>query len=232
MKTSFWSRLLDLLSPRLCTVCGQRLSLSELSLCQRCYLHLPRTGFALSPDDNEMARLFWGLLPIERAAALFYYEPQSEAARLVYDLKYHNHPDIGTDIGRMMAAELQPTGFFEGIDALIPVPLARKRQRQRGYNQSECIARGISEITHLPIVTNAVGRTRFDESQTGLSRWSRQTNVEARFTARETGQLEHCHVLLIDDVCTTGATLTACAHPLLAVPGIRFSILTLGMTRG
>lgn len=178
-----------------------------------------------------MAQLFWGLLPVERAAALFFYEPRSEAAELLYRLKYGNRPDIGEDLGRVMAEEMKIAGFFDGIDVLVPVPLSRKRQWQRGYNQSEMLARGISEVTGIPVVTNAVCREHFRQSQTSLSRRERQENVEGVFVLRRPQLLEDKHVLLIDDICTTGATLLACGTAIQTVRRIRISVLTLGFTK-
>ena len=225
------TRILDFISPRLCVVCGQRLAPTERSLCSVCLFHLPRTDFHQKPLDNPMAQLFWGLAPIEKAAALFYYHPHSETAQLVYRLKYNNRPDIGEDMGRVMANELQATDFFSDIDVLLPVPLASKRLRQRGYNQSEQLAIGISDITHLPIVTKALRRKHFQQSQTTLNRWQRQENVEDTFWLKDGSQLQDKHVLLIDDICTTGATLISCANTLKDIEGIRISVLTLGFTK-
>ena len=178
-----------------------------------------------------MAQLFWHLAPIERAAALFFYQPHSETASLVYQLKYADRPDIGEDMGRLMATELQHAAYFTGIDALLPVPLSSKRLRQRGYNQSEMLARGIRELTQLPIVNGAIIRRHFHQSQTQLSRQDRQANVSDTFELRDDSQLRDKHVLLVDDICTTGATLIACANAISHVAGIRISILTLGFTK-
>ena len=228
---NWWTRILDFISPRLCVVCGERLSPTERSLCSVCMLHLPRTTYQFSPDDNPMAQLFWHLTPIKRAAALLYYEPHSELARLIYDLKYQDRPDIGEDMGRLMANEMQLAHSFDGIDVLLPVPLSRKRLRQRGYNQSEMLAIGVSDITHLPVVTKALRRKHFVKSQTRLSRHERQENVEDMFELRDSSRLQGKHVLLIDDICTTGATLIACIDALKNIPGIRLSVLTLGFTK-
>ena len=227
---NWWTRFLDFISPRLCVVCGQRLAPTERSLCGVCLFHLPRTGFYLKPLDNPMAQLFWKLSP-QKAAALFYYQPHSEMAQLVYRLKYNNRPDIGEDMGRVMAHEMQRSDFFSDIDVLLPVPLARKRYRQRGYNQSEQLAIGISSVTGLPIVNKALRRNAFQQSQTSLNRWQRQENVADTFELHDDSQLRNRHVLLIDDVCTTGATLIACAHALQDIEGIRISVLTLGFTK-
>ena len=225
------TRILDFISPRLCVVCGHRLAPSERSLCGVCMFHLPRTNYHQRPLENPMAQLFWKLTSIQKAAALFYYQPHSEMAQLVYRLKYNNRPDIGEDMGRVMAHEMQRSDFFSDIDVLLPVPLARKRYRQRGYNQSEMLAIGVSDITHLPIVTKALRRKEFHQSQTKLNRWQRQENVADTFQLVDDSHLKGRHVLLIDDVCTTGATLIACANALKDVEGIRISSLTLGFTK-
>jgi len=228
---NWWTRFLDFVSPRLCVVCGRRLAPTERSLCSVCVMHLPRTLYQFEPDSNPMAKLFWYLTPVERAAALMFYEPHAEMARMVYQLKYANRPDIGEDLGRLMANEMHYARFFEGIDALVPVPLSRKRMRQRGYNQSEMLARGISDITRLPVITRAVGRKHFRQSQTHLSRYERQENVADMFFLVDGSLLQHKHVLLIDDICTTGSTLMACINAIKPVEGIRISVLTLGFTK-
>lgn len=231
MLALWWTKLLDFISPRHCTVCGRRLAATESSLCTVCLLHLPRTGFQTSPDDNPMVQLFWHLTPVEKAAAYFYYEAKSEVTQLIYDMKYHDRPDIGEDLGRLMAVEMQMAGFFDDIDLLVPVPLSPKRMRQRGYNQSEQLARGISQITRLSVCSGVLKRHHFHASQTQLRRLERQANVSHQFYCVNAQKLAHRHVLLIDDVCTTGATLRACANALSGIEGIRISVLTLAFTK-
>lgn len=231
MKTNWLTRVSDLIAPRLCVVCGRRLAPAERSLCSVCMLHLPRTTWQFTPDDNQMVQLFWHLTPIRQAAALLYYEPHSEMARIIYELKYHDRPDVGEDMGRLMANEMQYGRFFDGIDLLLPVPISRKRRRQRGYNQSEALALGISQVTGLPVVTHALMRKHFRQSQTHLSAFERQENVADMFRLVDDSQLRNRHVLLIDDICTTGATLRACADVLSSIEGIRLSVLTFGFTK-
>ena len=228
---SFFDRLLDLVSPRFCVVYGQRLAVCEQTLCSHCLMHLPFTGFEQNALENIMARMFWGHIPIERAAALFYYEAASGPSHILYELKYHNHPEIGETMGQLQATLLAHSGFFEGIDALVPVPLAKSRERQRGYNQSFMLARGISKVTALPILDKAVVRTNFAESQTQLRHWERLDNVEHAFTLRDAAAISGKHLLLIDDVVTTGATTTACARELLKAPAVTVSILSLAFTK-
>ena len=232
MKVSFWKQLLDLVAPRLCTVCGRRLSVTEQVLCVSCNMHLPRTGFQLEAYDNIMARLFWGIIPVERAAALFYYEAASEVSRIIYDLKYHDRPEIGREMGNLVASEFSEAGFFDGIDVIVPIPLARSRQWQRGYNQSLCIAKGISRVTGLPIYNKVVCRTKFVKSQTEMGRWERKKNVENVFKLKDTAAIRGRHVLLVDDVVTTGATMAACARELLKAGDVKVSLLSLGFTKG
>ena len=191
---NWWTRFLDFISPRQCVVCGERLSPTERSLCSVCVLHLPRTTYQFTPNDNPMAQLFWHLTPVERAAALLFYEPHSEMARIVYDMKYHDRPDIGEDMGRLMANEMQFARYFDGV-------------------------------------TKALRRKHFVKSQTQLSRHERQENVADIFELCDDSPLKGKHVLLVDDICTTGATLIACVDTLKDIEGIRLSVLTLGFTK-
>jgi ComF family protein len=160
-----------------------------------------------------------------------FYEPHSEMAQLIYQMKYNNRPDIGEDMGRLMAQEMKMGGFFESIDVLLPVPISSKRQRQRGYNQSERLAQGISDVTGLPVCTCAVIRQDFQQSQTMLNRQERRKNVEKAFLLLHPEMLANRHVLLIDDVCTTGATLISLGSAIQHIEGIKISILTLGYTK-
>ena len=178
-----------------------------------------------------MAKTFWGQIPIERAAALFYYEPHAETANILYELKYKNHPEIGEVMGRLMAREFQPEGFFDGIDGIVPVPLARKRQRQRGYNQSYELAKGVSEVVGLPIFNKVIKRCQFEGSQTSKGRWERNENVENVFQLTDGERICGKHLLLIDDVVTTGATVIAYAKELVKAGNIKISVLSLGFTK-
>ena len=193
---SFWHRLLDLISPQLCVVCGKRLSATEDVICIACNLKLP-----------------------------------SNTANIIYKLKYKSHPEIGPVMGRKVAVEFQRDNFFDGIDGIVPIPLAKKRFRQRGYNQSEEIARGINEITGIPIYTGIVKRTVFKGSQTRRMRWDRQENVEYAFSLVNGEPIIGKHLLVIDDVVTTGATIIACAKELVKAGNVKISVLSLGLTK-
>lgn len=226
------TRWLDLVAPRRCRVCGRRLSVTENVICLPCIAHLPRTYYWRNPLDNELARRFWGRVPVERVASYFFYYPRTGVGQMIYDLKYHSQPWVGVALGRCMGRELAESGFFEGVDLLVPVPLARKRRRARGYNQSERIARGISEVTDIPVETKCVGRTRFVTSQTHLTVGERRDNVEGLFRLKDGRRVAGKHIMLIDDVITTGATIVACATALCEAEGVKVSVLSLGFAKG
>jgi ComF family protein len=178
-----------------------------------------------------MARLFWGKFPIEGAVALFFYEPHSEACNPIYDLKYHGCTEVGNELGSLLAHYCTEHGCLTGVDAIVPVPLTRRRQRHRGYNQSMEIARGISQLTGLPIYNKVLRRTVFKGSQTQKDAWQRMQNVEDAFLLTDAAAVRGKHLLLVDDVVTTGATVSACARQLCLAGDVRISILSLGFVR-
>lgn len=238
MRISILAKIIDLLFPRFCAMCGNRLMGEEEMVCMSCLLHLPRTDMWSNLYENEMAKMFWHRMPIEKSAALFYYQGHSWASNLIYQLKYQNRPEMGEFLGRIIAQEASAVSYFDDIDAILPIPLAKNRRKQRGYNQSEEIAKGIASLTGLPILVDVVGRIHFSESQTHKDRWERAENVENVFVLSENENmealhsLEGMHLLLIDDVCTTGATIVACAHALMKIPKVKFSVITIGYAKG
>ncbi len=209
------SELLDLLFPRRCAVCGSRLLTEEKAVCAACTFGLPYTGFrgALS---NPVERMFWGKFPLGRASAYMFYRRDTDSRNVVFWLKYYGHSEIGIEMGRRMAAELAGTDFFGGMDVIVPVPLSRRRIRRRGYNQSLMLARGISAVTGIPVNTRLLRRTVDNPSQTHRTRTERIDNVTGIFRAAAVERIRGRHILLVDDVVTTGATLTACADELTA----------------
>lgn len=225
---SIWSDLWELFFPRCCLFCGSRLSHGERTLCFSCLAKLPRTELHLR-RDNAVERNFWGKFPVERATSFLYYAKGGDVRQLLYELKYHGNKEVGIVMGRIMAAELLSSCFFEDVDLIIPVPLHRRKERQRGYNQSECLARGIAEVTGLPVCTDMVVRSRYTETQTHKGQYERWENVRDLFACSAPELLEKKHVLLVDDVLTTGATIVACVDALRNVSGLRVSVLTLAL---
>ena len=224
-----WLRsFVSLLFPRCCIVCGRPLAKGEECLCTMCNINLPRTGYHLK-EDNPVEKLFWGKIPLERATSFFFYRKGSDFRQILHQLKYGGQKNIGTIMGRYMAAELQESGFFEDIDVIVPVPLHKKKQRLRGYNQSEWIARGIATVTGIPIDTESVVRHKNTETQTSKSSLERWENVSGIFELYHAEPLTGKHILIVDDVLTTGATTVECASCLTKIEGVRISVLTLAI---
>lgn len=179
-----------------------------------------------------MARLFWGHIDVVRAAAWMVYQPGSNATRIIRLMKYHHRPDAAQAAGRIAAREMAAEGFFDGVDFLLPVPLTPQRERTRGYNQSRELAQGISAMTGIPILDRAVMRIHFSESQTRQTPADRRRNVEGAFTLAQPEAVRGRHVMVVDDVVTTGSTMQACCKEMVDVPGVRISIFALGLTSG
>ena len=203
--------LLDLLFPRLCAVCGSRLQSDETHLCLHCLRHLPRTDFH-KESEHAMEQLFRGKIDIDRAFAFFYSTPHSQYRRLLHHIKYHNGKECARYLGKLYAEELCETGLLDDIDLIIPVPLHRTRMRKRGYNQSEWIALGISDITGITLDTQSLIRPKANPSQTHLSLYERWLNTHNIFSLSPNHNCTDKHILLVDDIVTTGATLLACAQ--------------------
>ncbi|WP_390601613.1 ComF family protein [Bacteroides sp. f07] len=219
---------LSLFFPRYCIVCGRTLAKGEECLCTMCNINLPRTDYHLR-KDNPVEKMFWGKIPLERATSFFFYRKGSDFRQILHQLKYGGQKGIGAIMGRYMAAELLESGFFEGVDVILPVPLHKKKQQIRGYNQSEWIARGIAAVTGISIDTESVVRRKNTETQTRKSFLERWENVEGIFELNHAESLVGKHILIVDDVLTTGATTVECASCLTDIEGIRISILTLAM---
>ena len=242
MLPSLLGKIIDLMFPRNCPICGNRLVGSEDILCTSCLLGLPFTQTWDNPYENEMAKMFWVQIPIERCCALFYYRSHAPSSYAIYSLKYNDRPDIGIYMGRLIGNRGINNHFFDGIDAILPIPLTSQRKKHRGYNQSEMIARGIQQKTHLPIIADAVKRNVFVESQTHKNRWQRQENVENVFCLSDfyhdgkgckhpIKDLCGKHLLIIDDVCTTGATIIACCQELMKAGKLKFSVASIGWAK-
>ncbi len=218
--------LAEVIAPDYCRICGGHLAEGERLICNLCRIHLPATDFHLI-KDNAMTERFAGESGIERAMALFYYVRDTPLALAIHDFKYNGIPSLAMEFGREMGRRLMPTGFLSDIDVVVPVPIHFLKKMKRGYNQTEYIARGLAEVAGLPIASNLYAR-RPHKTQTGRALLQRQANTNGVFAVRHPEELASRHVLLIDDVCTTGSTLKACVHALrVAQPSIRCSIATL-----
>lgn len=227
-KLKLWGRIItDTLFPRFCLACHKRLLLNESYICTSCLFSLPFTQLR-GEKGNIIERLTCDdVVCTERANSLFFYQSHSKYCQIFFHFKYYNHPDVAIEMGRMMANELQNTDFFNNIDCLVPVPLSPQRFKKRGYNQSERLARGISEITHIPIDTTSVIRCVDNPTQTHLSAQQRLENVKDIFKLANATALKGKHVLIVDDVITTGSTTRACARAVMQAEGATVSIISL-----
>jgi ComF family protein len=223
-----WEDFLSLLYPRLCYACGNHLARDENLICTECYIMIPRTGYHVQPD-NPVEKLFWGRCRIEKAAAFSFYNRGSRIRTLIHNFKYKGVKDIGHELGRIYGLTLKGTDFLSDIDLIIPVPLHPKKMHVRGFNQSDIISQGISETTGIPVNMELLSRVAISATQTKKSRYDRWTNVEGIFNVKDTKDLKGMHVLLVDDVITTGSTIESCATELLKTKDVRVSVAALAV---
>ena len=229
---SILTDLKDFLMPRHCVCCGNRLSKGERAVCAACWLELPYTGME-DGSSVVLDQCFWGRFDVERTASMLYYRKGGKVAEWLYAMKYRGHREACIQAGRFMGKTMADSGKWNDIDFIIPVPLHRSRERLRGYNQSELMARGMSQVMGIPVCTSVLKRSHSGETQTHRSGYERWRNAEGAFSiSGRTDQLAGKHVLVVDDVLTTGATLTACCDVLGDIPGIRISIATLAWAKG
>lgn len=221
-----FSGLSDLLYPRVCEVCGKSLVRSERYLCTTCLSDFPFADREFSTDEDLLGQFECDCRP-ERLSALFYYDKFSDYKKLVHLVKYHAYRDLGFWLGRMLGEKIQADCR---ADCIVPVPLHRKREKRRGFNQAAEIARGINEILHIELMENVVERVRNNVSQTGKNAAERLKNVENIFQLVAPERLRGRHVLLVDDVITTGATIGACLRAIAAAGEVRFSLGCLART--
>jgi ComF family protein len=221
----YFQGLISIVYPHACPACGNVLFRNENILCMNCYAELPKTGFQ-NDAENELARLFWGRITVKNAAAFIYFNKGSRYRNILHELKYKGQQNLGFEMGRLFGLELRETSFSE-TDMIIPVPLHNSKMRKRGYNQSEFIARGISAVLKIPVQTDLISRTSETKTQTNKSRYERWENVRDTFRVEIPELLSFKHLMLVDDVITTGATIEACAAALLAVEGVTLSIASL-----
>jgi ComF family protein len=219
--------LLELFFPTICVTCGSRLAAQDNFLCFDCWQDLPVTNFHRRPE-NKVARLFWGRVQIEHATSYFSYKKGSRYQKLIHFIKYKGMKELGFEVGQRFGFVLKESGAFRTVDTIIPVPLHQKKHKSRGYNQSEWIANGIAKSMGIPVSAGNLFRKVFTSTQTRKNRFERWQNVEGIFGLKNPGELTGKHILLIDDVVTTGSTLEACAFQLLKVNEVKVSIATLG----
>jgi ComF family protein len=226
LQAGYLADFISLLFPELCQACGESLILGEELICTDCRYHLPFTDFHLKPD-NMVAQQFWGKINLEAAYALCYFTKGGKMQQLMHQFKYKGRHKIGNMLGNIAAEQMAKNPVLSTIDVIIPVPLHKSRLRKRGFNQSACFAEGISGKLNVPVIEHNLVRIRATETQTHRSRFERFENMQQVFVLENPRSLINKHVLLVDDVVTTGSTLEACGAELLKVEGLKLSIATI-----
>ena len=214
--------------PRNCSVCGKPLDLDEKFLCRHCLMNMPRTHYEEIPF-NAFDQLMAGKVPVERCASYFFYHKNDPYASILHDTKYRNMPTLGRWLAERATREMLPSYFFDGIDAIVPVPLHYTKLASRGYNQSQYLAEGISRVIEAPVI-KALKAVQEHSTQTHKDAAERMMNTQGMYAAnkRHCKGLDGKHQLIVDDVVTTGSTLLACATALkTAIPNAKLSLFTL-----
>jgi len=220
--------LLFLIYPQVCEVCNNVLAEHEHQICTKCLYELPKTNYHLN-IDNPVNQLFWGKVKINSATSYFFFKKGSKFRKLIHKFKYSGKKEIGFELGKKFGNQLAESVYFKDIDIIIPVPLHPDKLKKRGYNQSNWLAKGISKTMNKLIDNHSLCRKVFTDTQTKKNRHERWENVKSAFEIIDSESLKNKHILLIDDVVTTGATLEACASIILEIENTKVSIATIAM---
>ncbi len=224
--TDVVSSVVELFYPPVCEACGNHLFKHESEICQLCIRRLPRTYFEKQPRDNQISAMMWGRCKVECGFSLFFYRKGELVQHLLHEIKYRGNQKLGVELGRHLAKAIMQADS-PLFDEIVPIPLHPKKKRIRGFNQAEVIATGMSEILRIPVNTTNVFRNTHTSSQTRKGRFERWQNVENIFKLSNSQQLKGKHLLVVDDVITTGSTMEACINQLRTVDGVQVSIATI-----
>lgn len=217
---------ISLIFPKLCAGCRRGLQLNEDCICTFCHYQLPETNYHLRAD-NPVAKIFWGRVKLNAAASFYAFNKGGKVQNLIHELKYRGRPDVGILIGKFYGCRIKESELFGSVDLVVPVPLHVDKLKKRGYNQSECFAKGIAESMDITCDPKILKRNADTQTQTNKSRFQRWENINSVFSVNDKNNVGGKHILLVDDVVTTGATLEACAQLLLQVPNVIVSIATI-----
>ncbi len=222
------THLISLVFPEQCLYCGRVLSKSEKHLCCICFSDLPFTHY-FNVNENPVQKLFWGRIQLDFAASMLQFENGNITQHILHNLKYRNRPDLGKTMGKIMAHEILNSSWLKDIHGIVPVPLHSKKIKKRGYNQSRCLAQGIAGIIDVPIFDQMIRKVENTSSQTKKKRFDRWRNVKRSFRLKSPNVEKGKHIVIVDDVITTGATIEACAQ-LLIDSGYKVSAISLART--
>ena len=222
--------LINLFFPPVCAACKSFIGTNENVICTVCRHELPLTNHHLNPE-NEAFKKFYGRIPLEYASALLYFHKKGMVQELIHNLKYKGHEEIGTILGNWYSDDLKNVAILNTVDVVIPVPLHKKRLKERGYNQVTNFGLAFSENFKIPLNNQILIRKVYSKTQSKKNLLSRTEGIEAVFDVVYSEEDKDKHFLLIDDVLTTGATLEACSRALLKIPGAKISIVCMAMAQ-
>ena len=231
MKPRFLNHLINLFYPQVCAACGNLLMRNEENVCLSCRYLLPKTKYEKNAD-NPLAQMFYGQVDFHAVTAEFFFSKTGKVQHLLHQLKYEGNQDAGFFLGQQLGESIKEAALFQEIDYIIPIPLHPKKEHLRGYNQSYVIAQGVENMTEIPIIKDCLYRKIFTSTQTKKSREERWDNVKDIFDVKNGERLKGQHILLIDDVLTTGATLKAAGTTLSKIENIKISVATAACAAG
>lgn len=222
----WFKHFLDIIYPRTCEACGETLLGGENLICMNCMIDLPRTNSHIQRLDKVSNR-FWGKIPVTDTITFMKFSKKGKVQKLLHELKYRNKPEVGKYLGKIYGVDLKSVGFDKKVDLIIGVPLHPTKLIQRGYNQADCIAEGLSEALEVPYETNAVKRLLYTATQTKKSRIERFQNVENIFEVIDAEKIKNKRIAIVDDVLTTGSTIESLGITLLNAEAKEISVITI-----
>ncbi len=227
---NFLRNIFDIFFPKVCLSCDAMLASNEEVLCVTCRHDLPLTNFSFEPN-NLVEKSFYGKYPIQNGTALFYFYKQGTVQKLIHNLKYKNQQQVGAFVGFWLSEKMLESKRFQNIDYIIPVPLHKNKLAKRGYNQVTTFGESLSKIINIPFKENILVRVSYTKTQTKKIRLDRWKNVQELFHVPNPNKTNYKHILLIDDVITTGATLEACCNAFKKSTKIKISIACMAFTK-
>lgn len=228
LELPFLTSAIDLFYPRLCIACEEEPYNSKLPVCIKCLMELPVSDMECHKENIFTERIF-GRIAVEAAASLFYFSKGGKVQHLIHQAKYSGDGTIASLLGKWMGGKLKDSTLFQNLEMVVPVPLHNTKLKIRGFNQSEEFGKGIADVLNIELKANALKRVQSSVSQTSKNRLERLANVHQSFDLDVTTKLENKHILLVDDVLTTGATMEACAEKLLQIPGVKLSLASIAI---
>lgn len=225
----FLKDFFHLFYPKLCAICEKQLLTNEKVLCLYCRHDLPQVCYK-DYQKNKITKIFYGRIPIEKGMSFLFFRKKGKVKKIIHQLKYKGNQEVGTFLGNWFGEILHNSNEFKDVDYIIPVPLHKNKFKKRGYNQVTKFGKSLSKSLNIPYKQGFLIRTSSSRTQTFKERFDRFKNIDTKFLLNDTAIFKDKHILLIDDVITTGATLEACAKELLKTKGIKISIATMAFT--